>query len=140
MDEIHAKGSTILGMQAWAERGIVGRGVLIDYFSWAQKNHPYNPLTTYSISLSGLKKVITEENLEIQSGDILFVRSGMIHEYTKLSLEQKEAIAAANPPHFAGLEQSEEMLEWIWNSQFAAVAGDATAFEAWRKQSTKANG
>ena len=133
MDEIHAEGSTILGMQAWAERGIVGRGILIDYFSWAQKNGPYNPLTTYSITLSSLKKVIAEENLEIRSGDILFVRSGMIDEYSKLSLERKEAIAATNPLHFAGLEQSEEMLEWIWNSQFAAVAGDAPAFEVWRK-------
>jgi hypothetical protein len=24
------------------------------------------------------------------------------------------------------------MLEWIWNNQFSAVAGDAPAFEAWR--------
>jgi hypothetical protein len=56
----------------------------------------------------------------------------VIHEYNKLSGEEKEAIAAVNPPHFVGLQQSEEILEWIWNSQFAAVAGDATAFEAWR--------
>jgi len=56
----------------------------------------------------------------------------LIHEYSKLSVDQKEAIAAVSPPHMVGLEQSEEMLEWIWNSQFAAVAGDALAFEAWR--------
>jgi hypothetical protein len=40
----------------------------------------------------------------------------------------------ANLPHeFIGVEQSEEMLRWIWEN-FSAVAGDQPAFEAWPTQ------
>lgn len=36
------------------------------------------------------------------------------------------------PPVFSGVEQSEEMLKWIWEN-FSAVAGDQPSFECWRK-------
>ena len=49
-----------------------------------------------------------------------------------LDTPAREAIAAVNPPHFAGAEQSFAILEWIWNEQFAAVAGDSPAFESLR--------
>ena len=32
---------------------------------------------------------------------------------------------------YAGLAQEEEMLDWLHDCWFAAVAGDAPAFEAW---------
>jgi hypothetical protein len=35
------------------------------------------------------------------------------------------------PPHrFCGVEQSEEVLRWIWD-HFSAVAGDQPSFECW---------
>jgi len=118
---------------AWAERGIVGRGVLIDYYQWAKEHErPYNTLETYSISLDNLKTCAEGHGLKFRKGDILFIRSGFIDTYSKLDTPTREKIASVNPPHFAGIEQSEEVLEWIWNEQFAAVAGDAPAFEAWR--------
>lgn len=118
---------------AWAHEGIVGRGILIDYYTWSQENNvPYNPLDKYSIPLSNLKKCITSQNLKIQPGDILFIRSGFIQTYSNLDTAAREKIASVNPPYFAGIETSEEILEWIWNEQFAAVAGDAPSFEAWR--------
>lgn len=37
-----------------------------------------------------------------------------------------------NPQHtFGGVEQSEEVLQWIWEN-FSAVAGDQPSFECWR--------
>jgi hypothetical protein len=38
------------------------------------------------------------------------------------------------PPTLGGVEQSEEMLQWIWEN-FAAVAGDQPSFECWRTYS-----
>lgn len=38
------------------------------------------------------------------------------------------------PPTFSGVEQSEEMLRWIWEN-FSAVAGDQPSFECWRMHS-----
>lgn len=37
-----------------------------------------------------------------------------------------------SPPPLTGVEQSEEMLKWIWEN-FSAVAGDQPSFECWRK-------
>lgn len=35
--------------------------------------------------------------------------------------------------HYPGLEGSLESLEWLWDTGFAAVAGDNPGFEAWCK-------
>jgi hypothetical protein len=68
----------------------------------------------------------------IKFGDILIIRSGFIHEYSKKSRTQLEALSKISPPTFTGVEQSEEVLQWIWEN-FAAVAGDQPSFECWRK-------
>ena len=51
--------------------------------------------------------------------------------YNAASRQEIEAVRQVQPPNFAGVEQSEAMLEWIW-SNFSAVAGDQPAFECWR--------
>jgi hypothetical protein len=45
--------------------------------------------------------------------------------------EELSTLKAVMPPTFAGVEQSEEMLRWIWEN-FSAVAGDQPSFECWR--------
>jgi hypothetical protein len=35
--------------------------------------------------------------------------------------------------HYPGLESSVKSLEWLWNNNFAAVAGDNPGFEAWSR-------
>jgi Putative cyclase len=118
---------------AWAREGIVGRGVLVDYFSWAKENKlEYSILETHSITLDSIKKCIEAQKLTLKAGDVLFIRSGFVNTYSKLDTADREKIASVNPPHFAGVEQSEAVLEWIWDEKFAAVAGDAPSFEAWR--------
>ena len=106
--------------------------MLLDYYTWAQETAPYSPLETHSFTLDNLKTVVAAQNLELHLGDILFIRSGFIKIYSQADIPSRERIASANPPHFAGVEQSEAVLEWMWNQQFAAVAGDAPSFEAWR--------
>ncbi len=49
-----------------------------------------------------------------------------------MSRDELEAFSKVVPPGLAGVEQSEEVLEWIWNN-FSAVAGDHPSFECWRK-------
>lgn len=41
-------------------------------------------------------------------------------------------LAKVMPPSFTGVEQSKEVLKWIWNN-FSAVAGDQPSFECWRE-------
>lgn len=58
--------------------------------------------------------------------------AGYMEAFKQLSEEKLTALAKVVPPNLIGVEQSEEMLEWIWDN-FSAVAGDHPAFEAWRK-------
>lgn len=40
---------------------------------------------------------------------------------------------AVMPHHFGGVEQSEEVIRWVWDN-FSAVAGDQPSFECWPTQ------
>lgn len=76
--DIHsANDTTINGIDAWAERGIAGRGVLVDYFSWAQeKGIQYDTTQRHPISLDHVKTILEEKSVQIRAGDILFLRTG----------------------------------------------------------------
>lgn len=52
--------------------------------------------------------------------------------YNAMGKDELSALSKVVPPTFTGVEQSEEMLEWIWEN-FSAVAGDQPSFECWRK-------
>jgi hypothetical protein len=43
-----------LGIDAWAERGVVGRGVFLDVYEWAKKS--YDSFTTHCISANDLRQ------------------------------------------------------------------------------------
>lgn len=124
-----------IGTDHWSKRGgIVGRGVLIDYAAYAErKGIKYNPMSRHCITVSDIKAIAEEENLEFQHGDILIVRSGWIKWYEGATDEQR--IEKVTKGHeYVGVEGCEETLEFLWNQHFAAVAGDAIGFEAWPKK------
>ncbi|KAI1342062.1 hypothetical protein F5Y15DRAFT_374125 [Xylariaceae sp. FL0016] len=125
--------SDVLGIHAWAQKGIVGRGILIDYHSWrmAQTDiKPYDSFDSVSIPLEDLQTCLKAQDTEVKFGDILFIRSGfMANLSTKTANELWDH--HDNVPHpFGGVEQSEDMLRWIWEN-FSAVAGDQPSFECW---------
>ena len=122
-----------MNIQVWVENGgIVGRGVLLDYSGWAaSQGIKYDPLTTHKIPLSDLTKVAEAQSVTFQPNDILFIRSGYINALSSLSQEDATVYASKTAAMPAiGVESGEEILKWIWENQFAAVAGDMIAFEA----------
>ncbi|EXJ70469.1 uncharacterized protein A1O5_06538 [Cladophialophora psammophila CBS 110553] len=122
-----------IGLQYWAKEGICGRGVLLDYVSYAEKRGiEYSTFSDHSIPLSVLLEIAREENLTFKRGDILFVRVGVTKEWdTRMTAEDKNAYATAKTPQHAGVEGTEEMLRWLWDSGFSAVASDAISFEVY---------
>ncbi len=128
--DITGQPGTRNGIQAWARRGIAGRGVLIDYRRFALKNGiTYSPGECYEISVGALEAAAKDQAVEFHVGDILFVRSGWMEWY--LGLNQEERVQVARMPHTAvGVAQGDEMLRFLWDNHFAAVAGDTIAFEA----------
>lgn len=135
-------------MQAWAARGIAGRGILLDYGRYAEANN-IKPIfyDNYEITYKDLVTVAKTQGIDlrpaaqggdVQIGDILVVRSGFLKNANSLTDEER-APYQSKPhqfgPHdgqrYIGVEQSEEMLDFLHDSYFSAVAGDHPAFESW---------
>lgn len=86
-------------------------------------------MTSTSIPVSTLKEIAASRDIQIRRGDILFIRSGWMADYSSLSTTVEKALAARPLPRFIGVESGEETLRWLWDCGFAAVAGDMPSFE-----------
>ncbi|MDP9373942.1 MAG: cyclase family protein [Chloroflexota bacterium] len=130
-EQVTGEAGTRNGIQVWARRGIAGRGVLVDYRRWAQaRGIAYSPGERHEITPLALGEAAREQGVRFATGDVLLVRSGWIEWY--LGLDEAGRRAAAAIPHAAtGLAQGDETLRFLWDTGFAAVAGDAPAFEAY---------
>ncbi|KAK1144382.1 hypothetical protein N8T08_005535 [Aspergillus melleus] len=121
----------VIGIDSWVKKGgIVGRGILIDYATWATKHSiPLTPFTTGTIPLSSLQQIIQETNLYPRPGDVLFIRTGFTAAYDALSESEEIALAQRPTADFCGVENGEQTLRWLWENQFAAIASDSPSFE-----------
>lgn len=106
---------TRCGIQAISQHGIAGRGILLDYYSWIQKQgRPFDPVAGQPIPLADLKAVAKAQNVEFQQGDILLIRSGYVHRYYELETEDPAKLTELSKEAcFSGVEQSEEMKEFL---------------------------
>ncbi|KAJ5454740.1 uncharacterized protein N7458_005696 [Penicillium daleae] len=110
--------------------GMTGRGVLLDFADWAGSNAvSISALESQAITLESLKQVVKDHKLKFCKGDILFIRSGFTAAYNKLNDQQRRDLPNRPTPDFIGVEATEGMVRWLWDHQFAAVAGDAPSFE-----------
>lgn len=102
------------GIQVMAEKGIVGRGVLLDYHSWWQRNRsseaPIDGFKTHHIQLEDLLATAKEQGTEIHFGDILLIRLGYMATLATKSASDVVAQHTVDPPTFIGMGQSEEAL------------------------------
>ncbi|KAB8225667.1 hypothetical protein BDV33DRAFT_198578 [Aspergillus novoparasiticus] len=136
-EEINDRSNDRIGMQHWAREGIAGRGVLIDYAAWAEKKGiTYSTFSTHQVRLSDILEIAKECNITFQKGDILFVRVGVTKEWdTVMTDEQKKQYSENPSPEHAGVEATTDMLRWLWDSGFAAIASDTISWEVYPPQS-----
>ncbi|RAL07634.1 uncharacterized protein BO97DRAFT_244290 [Aspergillus homomorphus CBS 101889] len=125
--------SSRIGIGHWAKQGIAGRGVLIDYYTWAreQRGETINALSQTEISLDDVQTIARECGIRFQRGDILFLRVGLPATWDAMTEAQKAEYSRQPTPQHAGLEQSERVLRFLWDNHFAAVASDAVSFEVY---------
>ncbi|KND88554.1 hypothetical protein TOPH_06895 [Tolypocladium ophioglossoides CBS 100239] len=126
----------------WAQKGIAARGVLLDYRGYArQKNLHYDACTTYRITYDELASCGEAQGIDIRPaakggdievGDILFIRTGWVQD-SKIQAEETKMNGGSGSlgNNFAGVAQEPQMVEWLHDCYFAAVAGDSPTFEAW---------
>lgn len=120
-----------LGIDAYAENGgIIGRGILLDWYAWAQANdRVLSPFETGAVRVDDLKAIVRENDIQIRPGDILFVRCGFTVAYDRLAKSEQEAFPNRQPSGYLGFEATKGSLQWLWECQFAAVASDSASFE-----------
>jgi hypothetical protein len=126
--------SNVNGIQNWEAKGIVGRGILLDYDRWRRaQGIPYHMLPSADtpptpIPLAHLQAALAEQGTQLRFGDVLFLRTGFTTAYRSASAQRRREVAQAMTG--SGVEQTEETLAWLW-ANFAAVAGDHVSFEQW---------
>jgi hypothetical protein len=116
-------------LQHWHKRGgLVARGVLIDYKRYADENGiQFDPFSTHKITIDDIEKIAKWENVEFKQGDVIIVRSGFTEALTGISGEKQQEHMGTH--RTVGVEGNEKSAKWFWDHHFAAVAGDAIAFE-----------
>lgn len=130
LSEIEA--GTNPGISEWLKRGgVVGRGVLLDYEEYARRHGIlYSPVERHEITIDDLEKMIQEQGVTIEQGDILIIRSGLTAVRNSCNnpdiFEQQ-----MGKGKFVGVKGGSETAQWLWDHKVAAVAGDTVAFEAW---------
>lgn len=113
-----------LGVDAWAERGIVGRGVLLDVESHLQAQGVSIPVDEeYTISPDLLREVADAQSLTIGIGDILVIRTAWPAKYAARGADAPAVTA------IPGLHAGEETARLLWNWHVAAVVTDLPAVE-----------
>lgn len=128
--------TTRCGIHAISNHGIAGRGFLLDYYAWAHKNgKAYDPCSNHAFTAADLQAVAKDQGVTFKQGDILFIRGGYIKRYHELEKENPKRLdELSGEPEFAGVEQTDAMKTFLHDTYFAAVAGDAPAFEVWPRQ------
>jgi kynurenine formamidase len=123
-------GSPTLGIQHWAQRGIVGRGVLLDV---ARALEPDGVRFTVDgnepISVQMLERTIAAQGSPLEPGDILLIRTGWLTAYRELDDSARQALT--EQLRGPGLEQSVEMVAWLWDHRIGMVAADNPALECY---------
>jgi len=120
-----------LGIDHWARRGIVGRGVLLDVVGYlTAREGRIDALAERAVTAEELTEAADAQGLTVQPGDVLCLRFGWTQGYEGLPASARESMAAmTSGMAFAGLRADEEMARLLWNWGVAAVAADNPAVE-----------
>jgi hypothetical protein len=113
----------------WGRRGIVTRAVVLDVAEVVAQRG--GPGTSVAITAQDLEAARHAAGVEFRAGDVLIVHTGFLAWYgrhdqaTRLRLSRRETLTAA------GLDHSEAMAEYVWNSHAVGVASDTAGLEVW---------
>jgi kynurenine formamidase len=117
-------------IEHWAKRGIAGRGVVLDLArALAADGRAYNPGESVAFSVDDLELARTRAGVEYRSGDVILLHTGFAAWYGEQS--EDDRVAMPRQLKAPGIEHSEAMARYLWDSQAAALATDTFAVEVW---------
>ncbi len=124
------EGSPDLGIHHWTERGIVGKGVLIDVARYLESSgSPIDCRSSQAITAADLDAAVAEQGVDVTPGTIVIIRTGFVN-FVLNEMTVAERLRYSTNVTSPGLEQSHETLSWLWNHRVPLVAVDNLAVEA----------
>lgn len=133
-EDLDGKGE--LGIEHWARHGIIGRGVLLDAAGYmVRRGTPLDQTQKFTMDGAFLEEVAKAENVQLEPGDIVLLRTGWLTWYKSLDEAGREALRGRLHPGEGGLacpglDPSQATAGWVWDRQLAAMAADNVALEA----------
>jgi kynurenine formamidase len=120
------------GMQHWARRGIVGRGLLVDVARWREQvSRPIRFDRPDPVTAADLTRALAAQGSEVQAGDVLLIRTGWISWYLGASDQERTEISHRTRMTSPGLLADETMAELLWDLRLSAVVADNPSLELW---------
>lgn len=127
-DEQIVPGTSELGIQHWADQPIVTRGVLVDLTGFAQAHdRTLNHTAGEQIPLTMLQEALLWRDIVLSQGDTLMIYTGWCEWF--LSLNPEEKASQRDSGRATGLVQSEELVDWAWDTGLSVLAADNFAVE-----------
>jgi kynurenine formamidase len=118
-----------VGILAWSDAGIVGRGVLLDVARRVEIDASH----AFVVTVDMLRETAEAEGLELRTGDILCVRTGWLAWYRRQTLAVRTQLADASRSYTdfetPGLGPGAELAEYLWDHGVAAIAVDNPGVE-----------
>jgi len=116
-------------IEHWGSRGIATRGIVLDVSASVAERG--GPGASTPVRVSDLEEARERAGVQYRPGDILLVHTGFLTWYAEQSQEVKTRLARRGNTTAAGLDRSEEMAAYIWNSHAVGVASDTVGLEVW---------
>jgi len=130
LDDIVTKGRNTIGH--WAQHGLATRGVLLDLERVAAaEGRSYDPGSAHTFSVDDVERARLASEVEFREGDVIVLRTGFTQWYSGLPPAERERISTRVDLRACGLEHTEEMARYLWNTHAAAFASDAPSLEVW---------
>lgn len=121
--------TTTLGIQTYAEAGIVGRGVLLDVGRHLEAaGRPLAFDESYEIGVDDLEATASRQGIGFADGDVLLVRTGWA-EYCRTGMDAAARAAFAGDMRVPGLATTRAVIEWLWDHHFSLIAVDNLGVE-----------
>lgn len=119
-------GNLDLGIQHVANKGVVGRGLLIDLEASFQANGiPLDYHSGQAFTVQDLEAALNLQGSKVLPGDILMIHTGWLKAIRTPGYERGAVL------YSPGLLPDESIAEWLWDKQVSIAASDNLALEVW---------
>ncbi|MEU7817215.1 cyclase family protein [Pseudonocardia sp. NPDC049154] len=121
-------GHPALGVQRWAEKPVVGRGVLIDVEGHlAVQGAPLDHRGGPALDVDVLDRALDAQGERVRPGDVVLVHTGWARWFLDAGADLRAEVRDAR--RATGFRQTVDLPEWLWDHQVAMFATDTFAVE-----------